>query len=176
MERWEVARWVREPLRREAERKRKIGGVRLVVGFKVWVYLTACRWGPAPDASALTGLGSRARDQGEAATAKRRRPGHAGVKAASPRRPRSAFLGTQRRLRFCLGRKHTDRRSIHTSEHAVLLFQIEAEIAEHASLKSLLRRRLGACCLPPKRRRRPRLAGSPPLCGEHPEPDLRRRP
>jgi hypothetical protein len=24
MERWEVARWVREPLRREAERKRKI--------------------------------------------------------------------------------------------------------------------------------------------------------
>jgi len=122
MERWEVARWVREPLRREAERKRKIGGVRLVVGFKVWVYLTACRWGPAPDASALTGLGSRARDQGRGrpATAKRR-PGHAGVKAASPRLPRSAFLGTQRRLRFCLRRKHTTRRSIHTSDHADVL-------------------------------------------------------
>jgi hypothetical protein len=140
----------------------------------VWVYLTACRWGPAPDASALTGLGSRARDQGEAATAKRRRPGHAGVKAASPRRPRSlARSGDSDSASE--GSIPLGARSIRQITR-MFFFQIEAEIAEHASLKSLLRRRLGACCLPPKRRRRPRLAGSPPLCGEHPDPDLRRRP
>lgn len=76
------------------------GGVRLVVGLPlpVWAYLTGCRWGPAPAAS-LTGLGSRARDQGRGGTSKRRtggacrREGRLALALARLRLPRSAFLG-----------------------------------------------------------------------------------
>jgi len=80
MERWEVARWVREPSLpgRDAERKkRKISRAVFVLW---WVcncrfgLFDGLRWGPAPAAS-LTGLGSRATDQVRGGNSKRRTGG-----------------------------------------------------------------------------------------------------